>query len=185
MLDAARQAMLEQDMEVVQWVLTQEKEFIDPVSKILDGFVNGLLQNNLSVVQQRRCFQIKSLITDIERVGDLTEDMVEAVQKVVEHQVVFSPKAIEDIDRLCRHAHHTYTCALNALRDRDRIMARHACDLEEEFDEMYLEARQGHIQRLREGICQPEADVLFVEWLRNLERISDHADNLGVSVSRT
>jgi len=26
--------------------------------------------------------------------------------------------------------------------------------------------------------------VLFIEWLRNLERISDHADNLGVSVSR-
>jgi phosphate:Na+ symporter len=49
---------------------------------------------------------------------------------------------------------------------------------------MYLEARQGHIQRLEEGVCQPEADVVFVEWLRNLERISDHADNLGVSVSR-
>jgi len=26
--------------------------------------------------------------------------------------------------------------------------------------------------------------VLFVESLRNLERVSDHADNLGVSVSR-
>ena len=185
MLDASRRAMLEPDMDAVQWVLTQEEEFVDPVSKLLDEFVNGLLQSNLSVRQQRRCFQIKSLITDIERVGDLTEDMAEAAQKVMEHQVVFSPKALEDIDRLCNHAHHTYTCALDALRDRDRAMARQACDLEEEFDEIYLEARQGHIQRLEEGVCTPEADVLFVEWLRNLERISDHADNLGVSVSRT
>lgn len=96
----------------------------------------------------------------------------------------FSPQAIEDIDRLCQYTHHTYTCALDALRDRDRAMARYACDLEESFDEMYSEVRQGHIQRLEEGICQPEADVIFVEWLRNLERISDHADNLGVSVSR-
>jgi len=63
-------------------------------------------------------------------------------------------------------------------------MAKRACDLEEAFDQMYLEARQAHIQRLEEGVCQPEADVVFVEWLRNLERISDHADNLGVSVSR-
>jgi len=185
MLDAARRAMLEQDMDAVQWVLTQEEEFVDPVSKLLDEFINGLLQQNLSVRQQRRCFQVKSLITDIERVGDLTEDMAEAAQQVKENQVVFSCKALEDIDRLGRHAHHTYICALDALRDRDRAMARHACDLEEEFDEIYLEARQGHIQRLREGVCQPEADVLFVEWLRNLERISDHADNLGVSVSRT
>jgi hypothetical protein len=37
---------------------------------------------------------------------------------------------------------------------------------------------------LETGICQPEADVLFTEALRNLERISDHADNLGISVMR-
>ncbi len=72
---------------------------------------------------------------------------------------------------------------MNALRDRDRDLARHACDLEDEFDQMYLEVRQGHISRFEAGTCQPEADVIFVEWLRNLERISDHADNLGVSVS--
>jgi hypothetical protein len=33
-------------------------------------------------------------------------------------------------------------------------------------------------------VCQPEADVIFTEILRLLERISDHADNLGVSVAR-
>lgn len=151
---------------------------------ILDGFINGLLGGNLSVGQQRQCFQIKNLITDIERVGDLTEDLAESAQKRIEHQVVFSQQASEDLNRLCLHAHNTYVCALDALRDRDREAAQRACDLEEAFDELYLEARQGHIQRLEDGVCQPEADVIFIEWLRNLERISDHADNLGVSVSR-
>ena len=184
MLDAARRAMLEQDMEAVQWVLEHEDGFVDPVCKLLDEFTNNLLQKNLSVGQQRHCFQIKNLITDIERIGDLTEDMAEAAQKRMEHQVTFSSWALADIDRLCKHAHATYICALDALRDRDRDVAHHACDLEEEFDHLYLEARQGHIQRLEEGVCTPEADVLFVEWLRNLERISDHADNLAVSVRR-
>ncbi len=184
MLECSRRAMLEQDLEAIQWVLDHEDGFVDPVCKALDGFINGLLLENLSLRQQRRCFQIKNLITDIERVGDLTEDLAEAAQKRVEHQVIFSPQALADIDRLCKHAHATYICALDALRDRDRGMAQHACDLEEEFDHLYLDARQGHIQRLEEGVCTPEADVLFVEWLRNLERISDHADNLGVSVRR-
>jgi len=184
MLESSRRAMLEQDLEAIQWVLEQEAGFVDPVCRALDDFTNGLLQRNLSVRQQRLCFQIKNLVTDIERVGDLTENLAEAAQRRVQHQVSFSLQATEDIDRLCQHAHRTYTCALDALRDRDRAMARRACDLEETFDGMYLEARQAHIQRLEEGVCQPEADVVFVEWLRNLERISDHADNLGVSVSR-
>ena len=49
---------------------------------------------------------------------------------------------------------------------------------------MGSQARQKQIKRLEAGICQPEADVLFTEALRNLERISDHADNLGISVMR-
>jgi phosphate:Na+ symporter len=49
---------------------------------------------------------------------------------------------------------------------------------------MYWEARQHHIDRLNEGICTSEAHVVFTEVLRILERVSDHADNLGVSVMR-
>lgn len=185
MLEHGRRAMLEQDLGAAQWVIDQERGFVDPVSRVLDAFINSLLQRNLSVRQQRLCFQIKSLITDVERIGDLTENLAEAALRRTQHQVGFSLQAMEDIDRLCRHAHHTYACALDALRDRDRAMAQQACELEAAFDEMYMQARQGHIQRLEEGVCQPEADVVYVEWLRNLERISDHADNLGISVIRT
>jgi phosphate:Na+ symporter len=57
--------------------------------------------------------------------------------------------------------------------------------MEDEFDQLYIKARQGHIERLEADICQPEADVLFTETLRNLERISDHADNIGISTFRS
>jgi phosphate:Na+ symporter len=49
---------------------------------------------------------------------------------------------------------------------------------------IHLDARQGHFHRLEAGICHPQADVLYTETLRNLERICDHADNLGVSTMR-
>ncbi|MBU0703353.1 MAG: Na/Pi cotransporter family protein [Chloroflexi bacterium] len=185
MIDRGRQALVEGDTGAAQWVLEQESEFVDPVCVILEHFVNRLMQGNLSVNQQKRCFQLKSLITDIERVGDLTEDLAQAAQKKIAHNVRFSPQATEDLNQLCQHTHRTYACALQALQDGDQTLARRACRLEDELDELYLEARQGHIDRLETGICQPEANVIFIETLRNLERISDHADNLGISVMRT
>ena len=184
MLERGRLALLEKNMDAADWVLEQEDEFVDPLCETLDRFINELLLGNLSEGQQAHCFQIKNLITDIERVGDLTEDIAQAAQTRVAHDVVFSPQAIEELDMLCQHAYRTYMCALEALRDRDREMAQHACVLEDEFDQLYLQARQGHIDRLGAQICQAEADVIFVEALRTLERISDHADNLGVSVVR-
>lgn len=58
------------------------------------------------------------------------------------------------------------------------------CDLESEFDKLYWQTRQRHIERLEEGVCNLEANVIFTETLRDLERINDYADNLGVSVMR-
>ena len=184
MVDYSRRALVAMDMDAAQWVLEQEDEFVDPVTEILDRFVTRLMQENLSVDQQKRCFQLKNLLTDVERVGDLTEDLAQAAQARLEHQVVFSDQATQDLDGLCQHVRETLSLAVQALHDGDKEMARRACDLEEEFDQLYQHSRQGHIDRLADGTCHPEADVIFTEALRNLERICDHADNLGVSVMR-
>ncbi len=184
MVERSRLALIEDDMDAARWVLEQEGGFVDPVTDVLEGFINMLMQGNLSLKQQRRCFQLKNLLTDVERVGDLTEDLAEAAQKKVEDKVEFSPEAVQELDRLCQHAHTTYSISLRALQSGSRTLAEQACCMEDEFDHLYLQARQKHIKRLEAGICQPEADVLFTEALRNLERISDHADNLGISVMR-
>jgi phosphate:Na+ symporter len=184
MIERSRVALIEGNMDAAQWVLVQEDEFVDPVTDVLEGFVNALMRENLSVSQQRRCFQLKNLLTDIERVGDLAEDLAEAAQKKVNSKTEFSPAAMQDLDRLCQHAYDTYSLALRALQAGDRALAQRACRMEDEFDHLYIDARQGHIERLEAGICHPEADVVFTETLRNLERISDHADNLGISTMR-
>jgi phosphate:Na+ symporter len=184
MIESSRRAFVEDDLSAAQWVLDQEDTFVDPVADTLESFVNALMRGNLSDYEQKRCFQLKNLITDIERIGDLTEDLAEAAQKKANNGVPFSSKAIEDLDTLCKHAHDTLSLALQAFLDGDKALAERACNLEDEFDDLYREARQGHIDRLNTGICQSEADVIFTEVLRNLERISDHADNLGVSVMR-
>ena len=50
------------------------------------------------------------------------------------------------------------------------------------IDELEKKYKANHIDRLKRKICQPEADTIFVESLRNLERISDHAYNLVLTL---
>jgi phosphate:Na+ symporter len=184
MIEHSCRALVEDDMGAAQWVLEKESEFVDAVCVLLEGFVNRLMQESLTVAQQSRCFQLKNLITDNQRVGDLTENLVQEAQKKVAHDVSFSPQALQELTELFEHTHRTYVCALRSVEGVDETLARRACRLEDEFDSLYLEARQAHVDRLEAGICQPEAEVIFIEALRNLERIADHADNLGISVLR-
>ncbi|MBN2386439.1 MAG: Na/Pi cotransporter family protein [Anaerolineales bacterium] len=178
-------ALVECDTALAQRVITQEDEFVDPVFKTLVDFVDRLLGSDLTEHQRKRCFQIKNLLMDIERVADMSEDLAQYALERVENDVQFSPEASQALQLAGRHVHQTYEQAIRAFRDSDHALAARVCQEESAFDRLYWQIRQGHIDRLEAGRCQPEADVIFTETMRVLERISDHADNLGVSVSRT
>jgi phosphate:Na+ symporter len=184
MFELACQALIKQDETAARQVLSQEDDFVDPVFKTLTHFVNTLLQDDLNTDQLNRCFQLKNLLIDMERVGDISEDIAQAALERLENNVPFSEQAIQDLDRLYRHVLQTYELSVQALRESDRDLAHKVCRREHEFDHLYSDTRHKHIERLEAGICNPEANVIFTEMLRNLERVSDHADNLGVSVQR-
>jgi phosphate:Na+ symporter len=184
MFQQASRALLDRDAELARKVLDREDEFVDPIYKLLNNFINNLMQADLSVNQQNRCFQIKNLLIDIERVGDLSEDIAQFATERIDNHVPFSVQAVDELEKLCQHVHNTYALSIQAFRNSDLQLARKVCRLEHDFDHLYLQTRQKHIERLEAGVCEPEANVIFIEMLRNLERISDHADNLGVSVQR-
>ncbi len=50
---------------------------------------------------------------------------------------------------------------------------------EEEIDIEVKEARDNHLKRFHNRLCQAEAGPIFVEMLIHLERISDHCNNIA------
>lgn len=96
--------------------------------------------------------------------------------------MAFSDAAVRDLDEGFAHVHTTLSQALVAFQTGDRALAEQVRELENEMDRLNLASRQRHMDRLQEGGWVPEASLLFVEALRNLERISDHADNLADAV---
>lgn len=184
MIELSCESLLERDMAVANRVLDMEDSLVDPITDELETFVNKLMRSDLSRLQQERSFQIKNLLVDVERVGDMAEDIAQFAQDRAMSDIPFTDQAVQDFTTLWNHALSTYRLSLNALQEKDHQLAKKVCDVESEFDTMYLAARQRHIARLESGTCHPLADVIFTETLRLLERISDHADNVGVSILR-
>jgi phosphate:Na+ symporter len=75
-----------------------------------------------------------------------------------------------------------YRITLKALKSGNEKMVARINTLEEEIDVMEKDYKKNHIDRLKRNICHPEADTIFVESLRNLERISDHSYNIALSL---
>lgn len=185
MVEDGCRALIEKDSSLAQKVITQEEKFVDPVFKKMIDFVDRLIGSDLSTSQRKRCLQLKNLLFDIERVADMSEDIAQYALERIQNNVPFTDEAVEDLKNAAQHVHTTYQHAIQAFHASDRDLARQVCQEESAFDKLYWHIRQGHIERLEAGLCNAQADVIFTEIMRALERISDHADNLGVSVSRS
>lgn len=185
MIALSCQALIDKNLADADRVILMEDEQVDRITDALENFLIAVMQRDLSFDQQRRTFQVKSLLVDLERVGDIAEDIAQNAQERIKAGMPFSDESLREFEALWKHVYNTYVNALNAFRDSDRTLAEKVRADESEFDTLYLEARQRHIKRLEEATCSAEADVIFTETLRSLERISDHADNIAVSVLKS
>jgi phosphate:Na+ symporter len=185
MVEASCQALIEKNRAKAEEVIVQEDRFVDPVFKLTVDFVNKLLLGDLSKKQSQRCFQIKNLLMDIERVADLSEDISQFALERIQDDVPFTEAALQELRQAAQLAHEVFALSVRAFAAGDLELSRKACRRENDFDKLYWQFRQNHIDRLEAGSCHPRADVIFTEAMRALERISDHGDNIGVSVTRS
>ena len=184
MLAWSRDALLQGDEASIERVLQCEAEQVDPLCRAIEQYVDRLARGALNEGERRRCDQLKHVITDVERVADMTENMAQAGQERNRETIVFSPQANDELLQFHTLVTDTWALAVKAVEAGDQMMARAVKESEEQIDVMEKQLRDAHGRRLEQGICTPKADILFVETLRNLERIGDHADNLSVSVLR-
>ena len=184
MIDLSRKAVIDDDEDAVQEILTLEHDLINPVCAMLENFLNELAHGDISDEQMKRSFRLKEMITDVEKVSDLAWDIANISQHNTPPRDVLGKQLTKELSHLFQQAHRTYGLALQAVRANDHDMAQMACNLDEDMDRKYWRLRKKFSKRIKAGKITPEADTMFNEILRNLERISDHADSLGISVMR-
>jgi len=117
MIELSCQALIEKDENKAEQVLDMEDNVVDRITDELEHFVNTLMHSDLSHKQQSRSFQIKTLLIDIERVGDMTENIAQYVQDRCMTDIPFTDEATEEFEMLWRYVHTNYNRSLQAFRE--------------------------------------------------------------------
>jgi phosphate:Na+ symporter len=47
---------------------------------------------------------------------------------------------------------------------------------------MQIEFRRSHVDRMTEGICSPQAGLVFIDMVDNVEKIGDHLTNIAQAI---
>ncbi len=181
MLSACRDALLSGDRTQVATVLETE-ETVDILWRTTENFLDRIDLGKLSLRDAKRLHVLQHVTGDIERVGDHAVNIAERAQAVLNQKVSFSNEARRDLSDMFDKALRLYRLSLQALEGEDHTSAEEAFELEREVDRLEVRYKEGHIERVERGICDPSAGILYIEVLRNLERIGDHAVNIAGDV---
>ena len=121
-------------------------------------------------------------IGDYERISDHAINILESAKEMHEKGMVFSKKAMEELEIFTRAVEDILNMTLIVFMDEDVDMAKSVEPLEEMIDFLSDELKNRHIARLREGKCTIEQGFVFSDITTNFERISDHCSNIAVSL---
>ena len=152
---------------------------INQLDRMLTSFLVEV--DNLSLTEHQHLL-VKNMfytISDIERIGDHSENIVELAQMMIDDKIEFSKKGSADLDEITQETITAVTLALEARRTGSRKIAYQVETVENNVDKMEEEFREKHIARLSKGKCTPENGVIFLDIMNNLERVADHANNIA------
>jgi len=124
------------------------------------------------------------VVNDMERVGDHSQNILEAAQMRHDEEIKFSGKAIGELEDLSAKVLGQLEEAMRIFRGQvgsDAELGRlEAC--EQEIDNLTEALRVHHVERLKNRKCSARNGMLYLDMLTNLERIGDHAENIATSV---
>lgn len=177
-LKLAMEAVTTKEQQAIEGVLKMEAD-INQLDKLLTSFLVEV--DNLSLTEHQHLL-VKNMfytISDIERIGDHCENIVELAQTMVEDKITFSKKGSADLEEISSATLNAVTLALEARRTGSRKIAYQVEAVENSVDKMESDFREKHIVRLSKGKCTPENGVIFLDIMSNLERVADHANNIA------
>ena len=121
-------------------------------------------------------------VSDLERIGDYSENIVEYAESLKSQDAKFSDKAVEEIRSMEKHIIDLYEVVKTAYQNNDSGLLDWAYNIEDEIDDLTDEMERNHIQRLIDGECTPQVGAEYLSLAKNAERIADHLINVGNTI---
>ena len=174
-------ALLEKSQEEANKTFEKEKLLNEQQRKVLDYLIK-LSNKTLDDKMRLSLDLLFHTVNDIERVGDLSENIAELAESTIDKKTKISESAKSEIIDIYNKVLDAYTLSLDAMKQNSVKFANDVLRIEDEVDALDKLYRAKHMNRLNSHSCSIDSGIMYLDLLTNLERISDHSASIAKRV---
>jgi len=183
MFETTQEGFVKNSLEPLKEVLRKE-ESINELERQIVASCAQLSKSGLLASDQKRLRSLMEVIGDLERIGDLCEDIVERVEIKIWEKLYFSDEAVKEYGKLYSKVKVVLEQVFEGLTEANEEIAKIGIKSAKEIPGLVERFKRAHSERLIKGICTPRAANFFVDMLEFMEQISSHAIRIAKEVKK-
>ena len=181
-LREAVECFFDYDPSKAQRVRTRE-ESVNILNELIDEAMAEMRDFSFGREALKSMSEMAITVTDIERLSDHAENIIEYVEDMNSKHSVMSPDARNELFMMARDAVEMAELAIDVFETGETIPLQRIEKLENRLDWQEKELVDHHIVRLMSNTCDPLAGVIFTNLVTDLERCGDHAYNIAYALT--
>ena len=154
------------------------EEKVDLYEHLIHDYLMKLNEKHLSKKDAQIQTEYLDVIRDFERIGDHATNFVEFTKRYYESGVLFPQAMKQDLNFFFGIVDNQISDTVKAFENQDTILADNIKEREQKINEMEKDYRLNVHSYFVAGEVT-DLDILFVDIISNLERVSDHTTNIA------
>lgn len=163
--------------------IQQREDAIDRLDEEVVEFLVRLGSLDLSKQESVTITALMKIETEFEKIGDYAYKFSKKIEDMHEKNIQFSDIAYSDFEKIYSVTEDAILTTIQVFKKKN---INDVIEIEalKEFAEMQIEKnRNAHIQRLKEGKCNVESGIAFLELLTICEKVIDHCLNISIATT--
>ena len=157
---------------------------LNSLNKKITSYLTKLIGLNLSVNEDNKVGTYYHVVSDIERVGDYAENVVEYTAKLNSEDLKLSDEAVGELKEFTKTINDLFDVAIRAFDERNSSLLEEVDRIESSIDDMCANLEVQHVDRLKKGLCTAQIGSVYLQTISNLERVADHITNVAFSIKK-
>ncbi len=160
----------------------QREETVNILNHAIQDAMVKLQTLNLTPAMLRRISAITIAVTDMERISDHAENIIEYATRMKNKKTKLSKKAAKELKEMADNSMEEVELAIDIFTSEKYENLDDIEKLEKKVDKQEKQLINHHVERLMENKCEPIAGVIFSDMVTDLERCADHAINIAYAL---